>query len=217
MTWSSAVSDLRVQLSDGPADKLRYRKRCLDQPDGVNTKFKTFEFRRLTDFTSPTGTEGVYVNGALVTATGDAKDVGEFTLPTAPADGAIVEATYYVQWFTDAELQVFLSMASMWLGLGSDPSVVQVGLQPAAIKYAIADAYQKLALRWAEHLSETFRFEDAKDDKRMEVVTSYRNASKDSRKEATELRDHFYTRQGQSLQPLFANISGSVSDPTPKR
>lgn len=217
MSWASAVSDLRTQLSDSATDKLRYRKRCFDQSNGVNTKFKTFEFRRITNFTAPTAPEGVYVDGIAAAVTADVPAIGEFTLSVAPTDGQVVECTYYIQWFLDAELTVFLAMAANWLGFSGDFNNILDGLKPSALKYACADAYQKLSLRWAEHLSETYRLEDGQDPKRMDIVSSYRTAANDSRKEAENLRDHFYKRQGRALQPLFASIRGNVSEPTPKR
>jgi hypothetical protein len=217
MSWASAVSDLRTQLSDGPLDKLRYRKRCFDQANGVNKVFKTFEFRRLTNFTTATAPEGVYVDGVAVTLTSDMPSVGEFTLTTAPLDGQIVECTYYTQWFLDAELLVFLSMSANWIGQSGNYDSTPEGLKPCLLKYACADAYQKLALRWAEHISETYRLEDGQDPKRMEIVNSYRQAGLDARKEAEKMRDSFYTRQGRNLQPLFASMPGKLADPMPKR
>lgn len=217
MTWTNAVVDLRTQLSDGPTDKLRYRKRSFDQSNGVNVRFKTFEFRRVTDFTSATDPLGVFVDGVAATVVSDFPEVGEFELDTAPADGSIVESTYYIQWFKDVELQVFLSMAANWLGFVNNYAVIPEGLRPSALKYSMADAYQKLALRYAENLSETYRLEDSMDPKRMEIVSSYREASSDCRKEAETLRDHYYKRQGRALQPLFGNIVGKIQDPMPKR
>ena len=61
MQWSTSVADLRAWLNDGPTDKLVSRKRCLGRIDGSNKIFKTFEFRRVTDFTTATSPFGVYV------------------------------------------------------------------------------------------------------------------------------------------------------------
>lgn len=217
MTWSTAINDLRNELSDNATDKLRYRKRCFDQCNGVNTNFKTFEFRRITNFVSSVDPEAVYVDGLAVTVTGDYPEIGEFIIDPPPQDGQIVECTYYIQWFLDSELTIFLTMAANWLGYAGDWTTIPSGLIPSALKYACADAYQKLALRWSEHLSETFRLEDSQDPKRMDIVSSYRQASLDYRKEAESLRNTFYQRQGRNLQPLFQTISGAVQEPTPKR
>ena len=214
MSWTTALSELRGDLSDGPTDKLRYRKRCVGEVNGTNTLFKTFEFRRATNFTSPPAGQGVFVSGIAAASSTDFPDIGSFELSVAPVEGQIVEATYHVQWFLDTELDRFLEKSSQWLGLGGDVTIVTEGLRPAATKYAVHLAYQKLALRWAEHITETFRLEDSQDDKRMSIVSEYRSFSSEALKEATEIRDTFYTRQGQNLSPLWGIIKGKVVDPS---
>jgi len=217
MAWTTSLADLRALLSDGASDKYRYRKRVINEVNGVNRVFKTFEFRRVTDFTSVTGDLGVYVNGALATVSSDTVGNGEFVLATAPTDGSYVEATYYIQWFLDAELNQFLRSGSQFLNFGDDPSNTPSGLQPACLKYAAHEAYQKLALRWAEHLSETYRTEDAPDKNRMSIVEQYQKMAETYLKEAKTLRQDYYTRNDQQNQPLFSSISGAVQDVVPPR
>lgn len=220
MSWQTAISDLRNLLSDNTADRHRYRKRVFGQVDGTNTSFKTFEFRRVTDFTQEPAPLGVWINGIIQPTTAIASDsplTGDFTLVTAPSNGDIVEASYYIQWFTDAEIVNFLRLACNWLSLGDDFTDLNQGLRPAALKYAAAEAYQKLSLRWAEHLSETFLLNDAPDEKRMQIVDVYRKQGLDMRKEAETVRDDFYSRSGQQKQPLFGNNIGRVRDNVPKR
>jgi hypothetical protein len=229
MTWSTADQNLRTLLSDGATDKHRYRKKVLGVSNSSNVSFKTFEFRRLTNFTSNTDTSlGVfktnanvipYVISKLVAAdfSYDNPATGDFALNTALADGESLEASYYVQWFLDSEISQFLTTACNWLNLGDDFTQIGSGLRPAALKYAAAEAYQKLSLRWAEHLAETFMLNDAPDDKRMQVVESYRKQALDYRKEAESIRDDYYSRSGQQKQPLFGVVAGKVSDPVPSR
>lgn len=220
MSWTTASTDLRTLLSDNATDKHRYRKRVFGEVNSVNTSFKTFEFRRITDFTTATSPLGVWIDGVLQTSTvvsGDSVGTGDFYLTTAPLDGSIVEASYFIQWFKDSEIENFLRLACNWLALGDDYSQLGQGLRPAALKYAAAEAYQKLSLRWAEHLSETFLLNDAPDEKRMAIVDVYRKQSLDLRKEAETVRDDFYSRSGQQKQPLFASIVGTVPDNVPKR
>lgn len=220
--WTTASDELRSILSDGPTDKLRYRKYIIGIQDGTNTAFKTLEFRRVSDFKDPllTTTLGVFKNGVRLDPTTDisSDDLGsaEFILAAAPANSDKILCTYYIQWFLDSELNVFLQNSSRWLGFGDDFTQLQSGLQPSALKYATADSYQKLSLRWAEYLSETYRTEDAESEDRMAVVSAYQKAAIDYRKEATMLRDHFYTRQGQSLAPLFGSNLGRVRDVPPR-
>jgi len=216
VSWTTAVADLRALLSDGPTDKLR-QKRVLGNQDGVRTKFKTFEFRRVTDFTTATAPLGVFVDGTAVTVSADDVATGAFTLAVAPTNGQEIEARYYMQWFIDSELQTFLRSASQWLGLGATFANVPAGLQPSALQYAAADAYQKLALRWAEHQSETYRLEDQPDGKLKSVADQYRAMSTDHRKLALSNRDEFYKRQGQALQPLFRTIQGNAKETVPQR
>ena len=219
MSWTTSTEDLRKLLSDGPTDKYFYRKKVFGDINGTNQNFKTFEFRRVTNFvTEPSGTFlGAYVNSVKVTATVDDFATGEFTLTTAPTDGSRVEATYYAQWFLDSELNEFLTTATQWLGKGATVSNVEDGLQPAALKYASGEAYQKLSLRWVQHLSETFRLEDAVDPKNQGIVDPYEKASLAFKKEAETLRDDFYKRQGQYLAPLNLSIAGRVREIAPKR
>jgi hypothetical protein len=215
MSWTTSTTELRTLLSDGATDKLRYRKRVFGMQDGTNKVFQTFEFRRLTNFTTATAPSGVYVNGVIQTVDTDFTEVGEFKLHTAPANTDTVEATYYNQWFLDAELDQFCSNGGNWLGF-SDKTVTPVGLQPSLIRYAAADAYEKLALRYAEHVSERFRLEDAPDPKLRTPVVQYMDMAKNYREEATKQRDQYYTRQGQSLQPLFNTVTGTVKNQTPR-
>lgn len=218
--WTTAVNDLRVKLSDGPTDKLRAFKRVFGILNGTNKLFKTFEFRRVTNFTTATTPLGVYKNDVLLLTTDIASDdpaTGYFTLVAAPVDGDRLECAYNIQWFLDTELQDFLRIAMNWaLGI-DDYSTTVEGLRQAVLNYASAEAYQKLALRWIGNLSETYRMEDAPDPKKRDLVQQYMDAAESLRKEAVTLRDDYYTRKGQSKAPLFRTLSGNVPDVAPRR
>jgi hypothetical protein len=218
MSWDSALLDLRQLLSDGPTDKYRWRKQVYPAPNGLTTSFKTFEFRRITDFTNSVSPLGIYKNGVLLSnneVVSDEVSTGDFVLTTPPVDGDMIETTYYVQWFNDNELQGFLVSASEWL-LFSDQYVnIPDGLRPSAKKFATSEAYQKLAVKYSERQSETYRVEDSMDPKTIQAVSSFIEMAKAFREDAVKLRDEFYTRSGQSLQPLFANIPGRVRQTTP--
>lgn len=221
MSWSTAVSDLRVSLSDGPQDKVRYRKTLLGKIDGVNKFFRTLEFRRITDFkTGTTPMMGIWLDGILQATTAianDFPDSGDVELTAAPANGVSVEASYYIQWFTDSELAQFLRMAANMMVIGDDYSNIQLGLRPAAMAYAKGDAYEKLSLRWAEKLSETFVLEESPDKDKFTPVESYAKQAKDLKAAAYKMRDDFYARAGQGNSPASASISGRVRDIAPKR
>lgn len=217
MTWSGAVTELRQLLSDGDTDKLRYRKRVIGYINGTNRVFKTFEFRRITNLITASAPLGVYVDGTAATVVADHSDVGEFELTTAPTDGSVVEASYYIQWFLDTELNTFLIRASEWLLFGENYSNLPDGLKPAAKFYAAKLACEKLALRWAEALSETYMLEDAPRSQDKLPINQYAALAKQYMAQAENARDSYYTRSGQSLAPLFGSIAGTIPDVVPKK
>ena len=217
MSYTTGIADLRTKLSDGPKDRLRAHKAPIGIQNGVNKNFKTFEFRRITTFVGATGRLGVFVNGVAATvASDDFSDTGEFTLSTAPVNGDRIECTYFVQWFTDAELTTFLTEAGYWMSL-VDYTTLDVHLIPALLNYAAGAAYLKYAIRWAERMSEVFRTEDSPDAEILKLAAEYRKSSDALYKQAERIRNDFYTRQGQSLQPAYATAFGSVRDVVPRR
>jgi hypothetical protein len=217
MSWTTAVTDLRAFLSDGAKDKRRYRKRIFGDQDGNNKVFSTFEPRRLTDFTTCSAPEGVFVDGVKAAVSKDDLTMGEFDLSYAPNPDNTVNATYYCQWFFDTELAIFLKNAVQFLGLGDDYSTLESGLQPAALRQAANEAYTKLAIRWAERASDMFLLEDSPQKEISTIIDSYRALASDMAKSAIQTRDDFYKRQGRSLSPNFSSISGSVRNLTPER
>lgn len=215
--WATPEADLRRTLNDGDTDKLRHRKKVFGQVNGVNTFFKTLEFRRVTDLTTAVYPTGVYVNNAIVAVSTDDIAVGEFELAVAPVDGDIVEATYYTQHFLLTELSGFLADANQWLGFGSDYTQITEGLRPAALQYGAYLGYQKLAMRWHENLTETYRLEDAPAEKNIEYLTWLNSMADGFLKRATQLRKTFYERNDQASAPLFGVSVGSVRRNVPNR
>lgn len=214
-TWTTARDELRALLSDGPTDKLAHRKAVLGDINGTNTKFKTLEFRRVTNFTSASSPLGVFVAGAAVTVSADDVSTGEFNLSAAPADGSELRCTYYYQWFLDSELDGFLKDAARFVAAGETIGNTIEQLRQAALQYAAYDAYQKLALRWAQRLSEVYRLEDEVDGKAAE--NPFFKLATACRKCAMDLRDDYYKRQGQQFQPAYGFSMGNVQDTVPKR
>jgi hypothetical protein len=218
LSWTTAVNDIRTALSDGPTDKLRYRKKVMNQLDGVNLVFKTFEMRRTSTLVGATGAPaGVFVNNVLATITAEDLTSGEFTMQTAPANGSALEATYYIQWFTDPEIEEFLTSASEWISGQDDWTQLAQGLEPAAKEYSCATAYQKLVSRMSENVAETYQLEDAPDQKRFDPIAAYMKISTTKFKLAFELRDDFYkSRQGRAKAPIFRTMRGRVRDVPPR-
>lgn len=221
MAWATALSDLRTKLSDNSKDRLRAFKRVFGDINGVNTIFKTFEFRRITDFTTATGFLGVYKNGVKIAAldiSSDDIETGYFVLTTPPVTGDVIEATYYSQYFLDTELQSFLRLGSNFLALGDDYTLVPGGLQTACLTYASAEAYQKLALRFADTFGDTYKMQDLPDGEREKIIIQFKKSSEEARQEAMKLRNDFYeNRQGQALAPLWGSNLGRVLDVPPNR
>lgn len=227
MAWSStanAILALRSLLHDGPTDKIAYQKKVIGQIDGTNTIFKTFEIRRVTNFTvTNTFPLGVYKNGVLVASANVAQDdpaSGTFQLTSAPSQTGrdVIDATYYYQWFLDSDLDGFLQNASTWLGFaGPTYNTVPDGLNAAALRFAGQEAYVALSSQYATRLSSVYKLEDAPNEDILKSVQAFKDMAGSYMKEATKLRDDFYTRQGQSQAPLFNLALGSVVDPQPRR
>jgi hypothetical protein len=218
--WSTAVNELRYAIADNPKDKLRYRKEVIGTVDGVNTIFKTFEIRRLTLFTTgSTGApEGVFIDNAVTTVIQDDPESGEFVLQAAPTNGQRIEASYYIQWFRDTELDDFMQNAGQWIGIGTDYTQIIDDLQPAATEYGAFQAYQRLSLQWAENMSATYKTQDAPDKDRWNPVQQYMNIAKAKYDLAMKLRDDVYkNRKGTALAPRFQNMAGRVKDVPPNR
>jgi|GEM_PF-3373804 len=222
--WTSGIADMRVLLNDNADSKLRWRKRVFGELNGVNKRYKTLEARRITDFTTAVLPSAVFLNGsplAAVAISSDSVNFGEFILVTAPVDGDILEATYYIQWFLDTEIAQFLNSGANWIGIGSGTSTdyqdVPVQFRTAALKYGAADAYQMLALRWTDHLSMQYRVEDAPREEDEIIINAYLKAADMFRKEALKLRNDIYEgRQGAALAPIFATIGGTIRDVPPR-
>ncbi len=223
--WLDPVGDLRVLLSDGTKDRLRYRKQCLGRADGTNLTFKTLEFHRITDFSASglLAPEGVYVGNVRLPYTAfasDHPDLGEFSI--APASSGLVpvnsevRATYYVQWYTDADLSNAIKEAANWIGTAGVASGIEAGLQPPALYYAAQTMLHKMALRWVENWNDVYQLDKPSQD--MDTfVKLYRDLANDYKKKSEDLRTKFYTRSDQNESPLFLSIAGRVRDPMPKQ
>jgi hypothetical protein len=215
--YQSGISDLQVLLSDQPDDRYMYRKRVFGQCDGTNTSFKTFDRRRVTNFTvAATSGEGLYLNSVLIASsnvTSDVPETGEFVLSTGstPNDGDILEASYYFQWFDISELDTFLQISSRWLQGFNDYTQTPNQLIDALLKYAAAEAYMKMAQRWRSYMSQEYKVEDAPKDSPTYNTNDFLQLAKNFRAEALASRtEYMQTRQGRALQPLFGSIRGRV-------
>lgn len=222
MGWqktTDALTELRKLLNDNATDKLRALKPVIGKIDGKNVTFKTFEFRRTTDFTNVEWPFGVFINDGSdpQKVTEDDEATGFFQIESAPNPGDILTATYYVQFFTDDDLTTCLVNAGRWIQ-NSDTFVnIAPGLQPTALKYAAGEAYEKLSEKFQEHMSATFRTEDAPDDEKVATVNSYYTKAEKFKDMARKEQLEYYQRQGTAEQPLFGTSLGRVRDVPPRR
>jgi hypothetical protein len=189
MTWSTSTAELRTLLNDGPTDRLRYRKKVFGDVKPTNFKYRTFEYRRVTDFTTASEPLCVWLSGVPLANTlvsADSPATGDFTLKNTVVivDGDIIEASYYVQWFLDTELAEFTGRAASWLGLGVSPTVIEEGLRPCALKFSAGEAYQKLAIKMSESYSEMFKLEDSPKKENKSFVETYLSMAKAFKAEA---------------------------------
>lgn len=216
MSWTTAVADVRILISDGSTDKLRYRKEVFGNLDSNNKVFKTFEIRRITALVGAVAPVGVYNNGSLVAVSSEDLESGEFTLSAAPVAGDVLRATYYIQWFNDAEIQQFLTNASEWISGSDDWTQLANALWPAAKTYSAATAYQKLVSRFSQNLAEQYQLYDAPDGKRFDPTVAWGKESKRLFDLAFELRDDVYKdRQGRAKAPIAKAIRGRIRDVPP--
>jgi hypothetical protein len=292
LTWtvtSAAILSLQTLLNDGPTDKLGYLKPPVGDINGTNVQFKTFEFRRVTNFApiilsctmngttavsgisstanlvvgapvagtnivsgttiasivdanditlsvaaSGSGTnnvyfgqqalpQGLYLSGALIAPNGVITDdvvSGAFTLasaPTASSTRQTLQAIYYYQWFESSELDSFLQNASNWLTYGSTYINIPDGLNMALLRFAASQAYLKLSAKYATRLSAVYKLEDGPSEDILKSVQAWQSMADSYMKSAEQMRDDYYTRAGQSLQPLYQIATGRVRDPVPRR
>jgi hypothetical protein len=217
-TTTDAINELRLQISDGPTDKLAFDKTVVGLIDGDNVNFKTFNVRRLTPLVAATGDPiGAFVNGELVTV--DSEDLlsGIFTLHEAPNEGDTVTATYYYEWFLDTQLDSFLSAASRWVLSDATYTHTPDGLIDAVIYKACAKAYRELAVRFAKLYSEQYRMEDLPKKDLKKTQEQYSQLADMHEKQAKSEVEFYYTRQGKNKQPLFNSINGHVKNVGPNR
>ncbi len=222
LTTSAAWTSLRSILKDNPKDKICSTKAVLGEVNGQNLIFKTFEYRRLTDFTDNglAFPEGLYLNGNRLSSTAvtaDDTDSGAFQMVSALDDRDSLRATYYYHWFTDSELDSFLINASNWLGLGPTYINVPDGLTASLLRFAAQEAYLAAAAKYSVRMSEVYKLEDAPSEEILKALEAFREMAKEFMESAKDLRDDYYERQGQPLAPNFGFSLGSVVDPTPRR
>lgn len=146
---TSAVSSLRSLLGDNAADKFEFKADCQPSPDGVTTRFFGGQRRMVADSLT------VFRGGQRIAVSGTPDyDRGEFDLEVAPSGTVPVQASYAYQWFTDAELEQFLSAGSLMVGYEVvTDSGLPLPLRPAVLDFSCYYAYLRKAAEWAESVT----------------------------------------------------------------
>lgn len=147
-TWeiTSAIASLRSLLGDGPADKFEFKAPVYPTPDSVTTRFFVGQTRLVA------GSLEVYHNGMQVDPSGVTDiDTAKGSFTRVPAPSGEVLASFYYQWFTDAELVEFLNEATTMLSLSETVSGdFAIGLRPTLMQFACYNAYMRKAAEFAE-------------------------------------------------------------------
>ncbi len=214
-SWASlaaATSDLRTFVNDGPVDRLVKEKVVIGATNGVNTTYMTWEDRIIgatlvvtIDYVPYPGafTQALDANGINLTGTFTLATPGS-TPPVPPVATAVVRAQYYFQYFLDAELQEALFMAANEMIETDDPTQVPSGLKYAMLYFAGSFAYQKLAIRWAQVLSNRFLVvEEPSHNENMQRPNMFQQIAKSLWDQGTKLRDGYYMRHGRRNAPAF--------------
>lgn len=165
MDWltSDAIRQLRSILGDGEADKWEFKLDAFPSPDGVTRRFFVGQTRLVPD------TLQVYLAGMPIPVSGvPFYQTGEFELGNAPGPDDKLQCSFYYQWFTDAELAVFLDDAAQGLALYNEATsgfatwvdgvedgsvTIVTGLQPTLLQFAAHNAYARKAAETADSLS----------------------------------------------------------------
>jgi|OpeIllAssembly_1097287.scaffolds.fasta_scaffold00003_17 hypothetical protein len=143
---TSAIGSLRSLLGDGSTDKFEFKANVYPTPDTVTTRFFVGQTRLV-----PNSLE-VFHNGAAVSPSGITDiDTAKGSFTYVPAPSGEVLASFYYQWFTDAEMLEFLNEGvNMLLGLESVSGDFAIGLRPTLMQFACYNAYMRKAAEFAE-------------------------------------------------------------------
>lgn len=126
---------------------------------------------------------------------------GEITIAagTIPVQTDTLVAEYYFQFFTDAEIDEFLVLASRQCGF-TDPYLVDTPelIRPAILFLAVGLAYSSLSSFWAQKYSWII---EGRSEQSAEVTTNYLDLSKNAAAEGRKERDMYWQSQGRRYYP----------------
>lgn len=153
-----------------------------------------------------------FIDGATSVAPSvDVDQSGRFTLPSAPV--AVLLVTYGWQWFSDSDIDAFLSQSLSWLVNFTTVSEIPDGLVAALTQYAAGQALNALARKAT--LADASAG-DAKMDLSA-LAKMWAQQAKDFIKNATDARDAFYTGAGANQAPQAQSMSLAIAPYQPRR
>ena len=213
MNYDKAIVELRQMIADTDKTK-RVTKKAMAQgtSDGENLLFYTWDKRLFEDSFQ------LYVDNELQSDGFELSDpiAGEITFAQAPDKDSEVRASYYFQWWIDDEIKNFLNKGAELTG-EVDPNIsanhpdaaylmIQPGLKNASLKFAGHLAMDALVSRFIadKHSAEFLLEQDGNVDVGYtELIKNLQNQANTWFKQAVQLRDDFYQRQGRRNQPAF--------------
>ncbi len=205
-TVAALIVTLRSLAQDADVSKVIFGENICADPatpaDGVNTHFRLRS--------APVVSGSVYIStvgGSYRSQTGFTVDLptGIVTFTVAPAANAQMVADYAFYWFADAQHTEFLNQAGDNLQLGQNPldlTTVVIGLQPALIQYALANLWRARASQYAEKYASSG---GEAGESVQTVAEAYIKLARAADKRGDELRDGYYSKQGQKLDVSYAS------------
>ncbi len=215
-TAADLLSRLRTAIDDVAGGKTVFKENLTrsvwgNQVGGGNTSFRLNNQRIAV--VSSTSTLLVSKDGGAYAAAATEDDFrGTFTVASAPT--ASLFANYDWQYFTDTELNDFLTQAGDFVGV-SDITTVAVGLLDALVFKAGSDASFALAARRAGLYNAGA---GGKTAQKGDISKKYKDLAKDLFERATAERLAYYgARKGSSTSP--ASGRGTINQKvwTPRR
>lgn len=146
---ASAVNSLRSLLGDAATDKYEFKTDVFPTPDSVTTRFFVGQTRVVEDSLQ------VYVAGVETAVSGTPTwETGTFDLAVAPSGSVDCQTSFYYQWFTDDELEGFVTLSAQLLGFsGITDSTLLTGIRTVVLMFACYHAYMKKAAEYADAIT----------------------------------------------------------------
>lgn len=214
MSYQNAILELRQIIADTASNKRTSGKRLIGNVDGVNKVFTTYD-KRIVATTLQVFEGDTQLNKGFSL---DDAIAGQISFTNAPAVQTVLTATYYWQWWLDAEVINFLNKGAETCGI-VDPNanvapplkpsdqaylLVPGGLKAAVLKIAASYAFDAIAAYMfaRRHSSEYLVEQDGNDDEGYsKLIDSCNKMSASNLKNGMLLRDDFYKSQGRQYKP----------------